>query len=181
VVLLIAGFLSDVFLPPFEERESDVIFCGSYTVGFTLANVSLLFLAILLFIVLVSVSQSHIGPLNTDLLIRRLLVGLVLMLLLAGSTFGSIYVLTKKIIVSDEKFQYFSLVERKEVPWSDIKSIDGNFVGNRLGFGKQDYAWVDFTLKNGEIVHLSLRFVRGLSYLEQVIQKKLAAFSWVDL
>jgi len=175
IFMLITGFLSDAMFPAFVVKNGSIIFHGSFSIGLTLMNLSLLFLAIIMLIALVSVSQGHEGSLTKKLLWRRLFVGSILILLFAGTFFGSIYVLSKKIVVSEEKILYYSLIERKEVQWSEVKRMDGNFVpGSRLGLrGRGNYAWVDFTTINGETIHLPLRFMTGISQLEKIIMQNL--------
>lgn len=174
ILLLIAGFVSDAVFPTFEVKRGSIIFHGSLTSGLTLMNLSLLFLVIILVMVLVSASQKHEGSLSNGLLWRRLFLGLIFIFLFAGSFFGSIYVLSKKIVVDEEGIVYYSLIERKEVQWLDVERMHGNFVpGSRLGLeGRGNYAWVDFITANGETVHFSLRFMRGISELEKIILQK---------
>ncbi len=175
MLLLISGFVSDAVFPTFEVKRGAIIFHGSLSIGLTLMNLSLLFLVIILVIVLVSASQKREGSLSNRLLWRRLFLGLILIFLFAGSFFGSIYVLSKKIVVDEEGIVYYSLIERKEVQWSEVERMEGNFVpGSRLGLkGKGNYAWVDLITTDGESVHFSLRFMRGISELETIIMQKL--------
>jgi hypothetical protein len=175
IILLIAGFISDAVFPTFEVKKGATIFHGSLSIGLTLMNLSLLFLVIFLVIVLVSASQKREGSLNNGLLWRRLFFGLIFIFLFAGSFFGSIYVLSKKIVIDEERIVYYSLIERKEMRWLEVERMDGNFVpGNRLGLkGRGNYAWVDFITTNGESVHFSLRFMRGISELETMIKQKI--------
>lgn len=179
ILLLIAGFVSDAVFPAFEVKQGAIIFHGSLGIGLTLMNLSLLFSVIILVIVLVSASQKREGSLSNGLLWRRLFLSLILIFLFAGSFFGSIYVLSKKIVVDEESIMYYSLIERKEVQWLEIERMDGNFVpGSRLGLkGRGNYAWVDFITTNGETVHFSLRFIRGISELQTMIVQKLAKFT----
>jgi len=173
ILLLIAGFVSDVVFPTFEIRREAIVFHGSLSIGLTLMNLSLLFLVIILVIVLVSANQKREGSLASSLPWRRLVVGLVLTFLFAGSFFGSIYVLSKKIVVKEDGIVYHSLIERKEVKWLEIERIKGNFVpGSRLGLNGRGYAWVDFITTSGETVHFSLRFLRGVPELEKIIMQK---------
>lgn len=173
LLMLAAGFMSDTFLPAFGREENVYTFHGSYTIGFTLANMALFLAAALLLIILVSINRMQTGSLSIEIIIRRILVAVILVLLLGGSLAGSIYILSKKILVSSEKITYYSLIETNEVHWSDIEKIEGNFVaGSRLGLGERgDYAWVDFTTRKGEIIHFSLRFIQGVSQLETVIHQ----------
>lgn len=174
ILLLIAGFVSDAVFPTFEVKKAAIIFHGSPSIGLTLMNLSLLFLAIILVIVLVSASQKREGSLSNGLLWRRLFLGLILIFLFVGTFFGSIYVLSKRIVVDEEGIVYYSLIERREVQWLEVERMEGNFVpGSRLGLkGRGNYAWVDFITTNGETVHFSLRFMRGISELETIIVQK---------
>lgn len=175
IILLIAGFVSDAVFPTFEVKKGATIFHGSRSIGLTLMNLSLLFLVSVLVIVLLSASQKREGSLNNGLLWRRLFFGLIFIFLLVGSFFGSIYVLSKKVVVDEERIVYYSLIERKEVQWLEVEKMDGNFVpGSRLGLkGRGNYAWVEFITTNGESVHFSLRFIRGISELETMIKQKM--------
>lgn len=174
MLLLIAGFASDAVFPTFEVKKEAIIFRGSLSIGLTLMNLSLLFLVIILVIVLVSASQKREGSLSNGLLWRRLFLSLILIFLFAGSFLGSIYVLSKKIVVDNEGIVYYSLIERKEVRWLDVEKMEGNFVpSSRLGLkGEGNYAWVNFITTRGETVHFSLRFTRGISELEKIIVQK---------
>jgi small-conductance mechanosensitive channel len=170
-LILIVGFMGDIIFPAFEADKEGVTFHGSRTIGLTLTNLSLLFLVIIVFIGLASASQKREGALSNELLWRRLLVGSALVMLFVGSLFASIYVLSKKIAVTKKGILYHSLVETKELQWSEVERTNGNFVpGSRLGLeGRGSYAWVDFITTNGETVHYSLRFMRGISELERII------------
>jgi len=173
-LMLVAGFMGDIIFPVFKVDKERIIFHGSLTIGLTLANLSLLFLAITVFIGLASASQRHERAVNNELLWRRLVIGFVLAMMFVGSLLGSVYVLSKKVVVIERSISYRSLIERKEVQWAEVRRIDGNFVpGSRLGLkGRDNYAWVDFITIDGELVHFSLRFMRGISELERTIVQK---------
>ena len=179
IFLLVVGFVSDAVFPTFESRNGAIVFHGSLCIGVTLMNLSLLFLAVMVVMVLVSVSQKREALLSNELLWRRLCVGLILVFLFAGSLSASLYILSKKILIHEAGIVYYSLLERKELQWSKIERMNGNFVpGSRLGLrGRGNYAWVDFITTNGETVHFSLRFMRGISEFERVIAQKLTEFT----
>ena len=173
-IMLVAGFMGDVIFPAFKIKEERIIFHGSLTIGLTLANISLLFLAIVVLIGLAYASQRHDRALSNELLWRRLVIGSVLAMMFVGSLLGSVYVLSKKVVVTERSILYHSLIERKEVKWEEVRHVNGNFVpGSRLGLkGRGSYAWVDLITIDRELVHFSLRFMRGISELEKTIAQK---------
>ena len=175
VVLLLFGFIADGVFPAYSLQGSTYVFHGSYTIAFILLDIAFLFAALLLLVFLISSTQARTGGLSSSLVLRRAFVGIVFGIILAGTLFPSIYVFTKHIVVSQVSISYASLFERKEVLWSQVTRINGNFVaGSRMGLlGRGDYAWVEFDTRDREPVIFSLRFMQGVTKLEQVIHQML--------
>jgi hypothetical protein len=173
-VMLITGFMGDMIFPPWKMGDT-WFFHGSHTMGFTLANLALLFAGMVLIIGLTAIGYRRMGSLNETLLLRQIMTGLFFSILSISFFLGSIYILSKKITVDNDRLTYFSLLERKVVLWSDVNSFRGNFVaGSKLGFGRGEYGWFEFITREGETIDFSLRFMQGVNRLESVIQQRLA-------
>lgn len=170
MLLLSISLISDWIFPLFESREEGVVFRGSLSVGLSLINLALYLMFFALYTVLAHIQGSAFASSA-----RRGAVFFpwLLVLLSVLLSFCAIYVLSKEVVLSDEKLVYRTLFEKKEVRWSDVASVSGNFVsGLRLGWKSSDYSWIDFTLRDGERVRISLRFMRGVSQIgEETIRR----------
>lgn len=173
VVLLLLGFIADGIFPAYSMQGSTYVFHGSYTIAIILFDIAFLFAALLLLVILTSSTQVRTGGLSSSLALRRVFVGIVFGIILAGTLFTSIYVFTKHIDVSQVSVSYTSLIERREVLWSQVTRVNGNFVpGSRMGLlGRGDYAWVEFDTRDRGPVIFSLRFMQGVTRFEQVVRQ----------
>ncbi len=161
-------------LPNHIIGDSGKIFHGSVILGVTFIVLAIWFLTIILLIIIASVKQKKKGSLDRDFPARRLLVALVFLPLASAFLWEGIYVLSKKVIITQEGFIYSSLLEKdKLLKWSEISNMEGNFPpGGSLGPGKGRYAWVKFTTHNGTIKYFSLRFISGVPKIGDIIAQK---------
>ena len=174
-VMLITGFMGDVIFTPFGKIGDMWVFRGSRTMGLTLANLAILFAGTILLIGLTAISRKQQGTLTVELLVRQMVIGLLFTVFLISSFAGSVYILSKRITADNSQLTYYSLLERKEVPWSEVKDFRGNFVaGSKFGLGKGEYGWIEFTTQEGKVIHFSLRFMGGVNQLKRVIEQRLA-------
>lgn len=114
------------------------------------------------------VAKPHLG--------LRLLVSLLLpSVFFVFFGFDALYMMSKRIDVSNQTLTYTTLLDHKQVAWQDVSQVSANFtLTSRLGFfaGRGAYAWMDLIKQNGEIVHLSLRFLENTNQLQYFVRQK---------
>lgn len=173
-IALMVGYGADLIFPGHRVVDGSTVFYSSLTGGLTLLNLAVAFTATTILIGVALVRQAGHPSTDQGLLWRRLMIGGLFLMISVTLFVGASYVLSKRIIVDRESISYRSLIERREVQWSDVQSVNGNFVpGSRLGLeGTNRYAWVELITADGETVRFSLRFMRAIQEIQDVITER---------
>ena len=170
---LVAGFAADLVFPGYRTLDGTTVFYTSLTGILTLLNLTIFFTVITALIGVALVIQTREPSVDRGLLSRRLIVGALFLMISIGLFLSVSYLVSKRIIVDDRGIVYRSLIERKEVKWEDVQSVRGNYVrSTRLGLGERDqHAWVEFVTTEGETVRMSLRFMRAIREIREVVME----------
>lgn len=127
-----------------------------------------------------AIRQARKGTRKPHFFLRTVVALLAPITLMALTFFASLYLNTKRIEVDSHALRAYTLFDEKEVIWSDVASVDANFVFSSLlgmpGGDRSLYAWIDFRKSSGEMVHVSLRFMGDIWQLENFIRQQVPAF-----
>ena len=179
---IIAGLGADLIFTGYRISDASTVFYGSLTAALTLLNLSIPFGAITVLIGMALVRQAGERLLDKGLLWRRLIIGPQCLVISAALCLGATHILSKRVIVKDETIRQRSLFQTKELRWKDVRSMNGNFVpGGRLGLkGRSRHAWAAFVTKDGETVYSSLRFIRAVHEIQDVIVERTGRLVYLE-
>lgn len=163
--------LADLLFPGIKQVDSGILILSSQSAKFTLATLAFSFLTISLLIFAALFRQKNKNLASKKYFLPRLIIGSIFLIGSIGLFAGTVYIFSKQIVITDEYILQKSLAGTKKLRWSDILSVNGNFVpGSRLGLrGNKNYAWVKFSTIDRGTVHFSLRFMRDIQKIEDVI------------
>ena len=147
-----------------------MVFRSSYSLASALLVVALLFTLLVVFLEVITRSQRRDKSLTKNLLLRRIVVGLVLILLIGLLVFSSAYLLTKRLVLTPDEIQLATLCGKESLSWDEIQSVRGNFVsGTKISPVREQTAWLEIQLVGGETENWDLRFLRGVNRLPSVL------------
>jgi hypothetical protein len=97
--------------------------------------------------------------------------GALLLFLAILFGFGTLYLSTKSLTITDKGVRLSTFFETKEILWDESKIVSyafrPSFGGNTIPFFF--YTYIDFVTKQGEVVHFNLQYMKREA-IEQIVQ-----------
>jgi hypothetical protein len=170
-----SAILAEVLFPSVNIESSIITIYASraYIVGGAFS--SLLFLLTSIYIARVCILQiqplSNKNRISKKQVIRDMSLGALLLFLAILFGFGTLYLSTKSLTITDKGVRLSTFFETKEILWDESKIVSyafrPSFGGNTIPFFF--YTYIDFVTKQGEVVHFNLQYMKREA-IEQIVQ-----------